>query len=83
MPLPKTHNELVEKIVDRVNELHRMGVRKLRLLHPDNTEGTAGGIEWVGISKEELISGIVTEEFYQDIDYDLEDGHGINIGDKP
>lgn len=47
----------------RAGELSAMTVKQLRLIHPDNTDGTHSGSQWQGVSKERLIQDILFEEF--------------------
>ncbi len=50
-------------ICQRAGELAEMNVKQLRLLHPDNIEGTCTGQQWMGVSKGRLIQDILFEEF--------------------
>lgn len=54
---------LLSLICLRAGELSAMKVKQLRLIHPDNTDGTHSGSQWQGISKERLIQDILFEEF--------------------
>lgn len=47
----------------RAGELSAMTVKQLRLIHPDNTDGTHSSSQWHGVSKERLIQDILFEEF--------------------
>lgn len=65
-------NEAIGYIAQRAGELAEMKMEALRLLHPDNLDGTKTGKQWVGVTKSRLIEEILVEEFCIEPDLELE-----------
>ena len=65
-------NSKFQKLTDRAGCLAEFTLRNLRLAHPDNLDGTVSGSQWNGISKSQLISDILFDEFEEEFDEDYE-----------
>ena len=61
----KVEYELISEIAKRASQLATTNIKKLRLLHPDNVDGTYSGSQWKGVSKSEIIEAILESEFQE------------------
>lgn len=64
----KTHNQLVQAVISRIQELRKLSLRELRTMHPDNT----GGGPFRHVERDAAIEAIVYDEYSLDVDVELQ-----------